>query len=99
MGGGGDTASNQAALQGVGSGVGSLPVSAYSCADWNEADSSERLNAIDRIAEFAGGTVSGEGVQGRGSVLPQEQAYDLFEKQCEPAYAGNFRLYKLYTQA
>ena len=35
----------------------------------------------------------------RGVVLDDDQAYDLLEGQCEPEFAGAFKLYKLYGRA
>ncbi len=96
---GGDAQQNQAALEGAGGGAIAQSVSLLSCQDWNDADASKRLDTIAQIESFASGPVTGEGVAGEGSVLPEEQAYKLFERQCEPAYAAGFRLYKLYTQA
>ena len=32
-------------------------------------------------------------------MLDDDQAYDLLEGQCEPEFAGAFKLYKLYGRA
>lgn len=88
---GGDT---PPADQGVGGGT---PLRLADCADWNDAGVEERLATVNQISDFAGGPV-GE-IPGRGAVLDDEQAYDLLEAQCEPEFAGAFKLYKLYVRA
>jgi hypothetical protein len=67
------------------------------CSDWSGASSAERLEAVSEIRDFAGGPVGSGG--GRGAILDDEAAYDLFEGWCEQEFARAFRLYKLYTRA
>jgi hypothetical protein len=65
------------------------------CADWNAASTEDRRVIIDSIAEFEGGAPTG--TQGRS--LPEDEAYDVFERTCEPEYASAFKLYKVYVRA
>jgi hypothetical protein len=65
------------------------------CMDWNNASAEERQVMIDSIAEFESGEPTGT----EGRFLATEQAYDLFERACEPEYAGAFKLYKIYARA
>ena len=50
---------------------------------------------MDAIAEFEGGEPTGT----RGRTLPEDEAYDLFERFCDKEYASAFKLYKLYVRA
>lgn len=86
---GGDTAP---ADQGVG---GNTPLRLANCDDWNGSGVEERLNTVSQLREFNAGP--SEDV--RGVVLDDDQAYDLLEGQCEPEFAGAFKLYKLYGRA
>jgi hypothetical protein len=67
------------------------------CRDWKEASSTDQLEAVRQLREFAGGPVGSGG--GRGAVLDDEDAYDLFENWCGNDYARAFKLYKLYTRS
>lgn len=69
------------------------------CEDWNRGDVDARSAIVEELRLFSGGPVTGEGVQGTGPVLEDEQAYELFERRCEGSYAEGFLLYKLYTHA
>ena len=65
------------------------------CLDWNEATVEERQVIVDSIAEFEGGGPSGT----VGRSMPNEDAYELFDRACEKGYAGAFKLYKVYVRA
>jgi hypothetical protein len=65
------------------------------CADWNRASVEERVETIDGIREYQGGPTTG----GTGVVLPDEDAYELFEGYCDNEFARAFKLYKLYARA
>jgi hypothetical protein len=65
------------------------------CSDWNAAGAEERQVIIESVAEYEGGEPTGT----PGRSLPEEQAYDLFERACEPEYASAFKLYKVYVRA
>lgn len=69
------------------------------CEDWTRAELDTRSAIVEDLRAFSGGPVTGEGVQGTGPVLEDEQAYELFENRCEGSYAEDFLLYKLYTHA
>jgi hypothetical protein len=86
---GGDTAP---AEQGVG---GNTPLRLADCEDWNESGVEQRLNTVRQLREFN----AGPSERVRGAVLDDDQAYDLLEGQCEPEFAGAFKLYKLYGRA
>ena len=67
------------------------------CDDWNNSDVEARLVTVKQLRDFAGGPVGG--VEARGAILDDDQAYDLFEGWCSQDFAGAFKLYKLYTRA
>jgi hypothetical protein len=69
------------------------------CEDWNRGDLDMRTAIVEELRGFAGGPVVGQGVEGTGPVLEDEQAYELFERRCEDSFAEDFLLYKLYTHA
>jgi hypothetical protein len=69
------------------------------CGDWNRGSLHTRGAIVEELRLFSGGPVTGEGVKGTGAVLEDEQAYELFERRCEGAYAEHFLLFKLYTHA
>jgi hypothetical protein len=65
------------------------------CADWNGASVEEQQVIVESIAEFEGGAPTGT----QGRTLPDEQAFELFERLCEQDYASAFKLYKVYVRA
>lgn len=85
----------------VGPNVGE-PINLADCHDWNQANTEERLGTIKQLEGFAGGPVVGNSAtapSGRGAVLSDKQAYDLFNNYCKPEFARGFKLYKLYERA
>jgi hypothetical protein len=72
------------------------PIQLANCEDWNAGNVDERLGTIRQIANFAGGPVGSPA--GHGATVPEEDAYDLFERFCANDYARGFKLYKLYTR-
>jgi hypothetical protein len=85
----------------VGPNVGQ-PISLADCNDWNQADTEQRLGTIHQLKDFAGGPVVGNNASapsGRGSVLDDKKAYDLFNGWCSQSFARGFKLYKLYERA
>ncbi len=86
---GGDSAP---ADQGVG---GNTPLRLADCDDWNGSGVDERLTTVRQLRDLNAGP--NEAV--RGPVLDDEQGYDVLEGQCEPEFAGAFKLYKLYGRA
>jgi hypothetical protein len=78
------------------------PINLADCHDWNEANLLERLGTMRELKDFAGGPVVGNNASapaGRGSVLSDRQANDLFNNYCKADYARGFKLYRLYGRA
>jgi hypothetical protein len=86
---GGDSAP---ADQGVG---GNTPLRLADCDDWNSSGPDERLVTIGQLGDLN----TGQSEEVRGVTLDQDRAYDIIEAQCEPEFAGAFKLYKLYGRA
>jgi hypothetical protein len=55
-----------------------------------------RRYVIRRIREITSGQVSGVGVRGHGTVLPDDFAHRMFDSTCAHRYARGFLLYKVY---
>jgi hypothetical protein len=86
---------------GVGPNVGQ-PISLADCNDWNQANTEQRLGTIDQLKGFASGPIVGNNASspsGRGSVLDDKEAYNLFNRYCAQSFARGFKLYKLYERA
>ena len=75
------------------------PLSLYTCSWWRQADDSEQLGLVQRLRNFAGGSVDGDQRVGYGNVLTDGTAMQLFDDRCSTGYAGAFALYKLYGAA
>jgi hypothetical protein len=71
----------------------------FNCADWNKADKPVREYVLGRLHTIANDQISGPGVQGRGSVLTDEQATQFFDNRCRDPRARGFVLYKIYAFA
>lgn len=69
----------------------------FDCADWNAAGPPVRRYVLSRLHEIGNDQVSGPDVQGRGSVLTDEQATEMFDSTCENPRARGFVLYKIYA--
>jgi hypothetical protein len=85
----------------VGPNVGQ-PISLADCNDWQQANTEQRLGTIQQLKDFAGGPVVGNNASspaGRGSVLDDKDAYNLFNRWCDQSFARGFKLYKLYERA
>lgn len=85
----------------VGPNVGQ-PISLADCNDWNQANTEQRLGTIQQLKDFASGPIVGNNASspsGRGSVLDDKDAYDLFNRYCAMSFARGFKLYKLYQRA
>jgi hypothetical protein len=91
---GGDTSANESSGAGVDVGA---PINLADCSNWNDASVEERLGTVGQIREFTGGPIAG--TDASGAVLDDQEAYDMFERACEPDYARAFKLYKLYGRA
>lgn len=85
----------------VGPNVGQ-PINLADCNDWNQANTEQRLGTIQQLKNFASGPIVGNNASspsGRGSVLNDKDAYDLFDRYCAASFARAFKLYKLYQRA
>lgn len=85
----------------VGPNVGQ-PINLADCNDWNQANTEQRLGTIQQLKNFASGPIVGNNASspsGRGSVLNDKDAYDLFNRYCAASFARAFKLYKLYQRA
>jgi hypothetical protein len=71
----------------------------FNCADWNAADQPVREYVLERLHAIANDQITGPGVQGRGSVLTDEQAIQMFDNRCKDPRARGFVLYKIYAFA
>ena len=71
----------------------------FNCADWNAADQPVREYVLRKLHEIGNDQIIGPGVQGRGSVLTDEQATQMFDNRCADPRARGFVLYKLYAFA
>ena len=65
------------------------------CSDWNEGTEAERQATIDDIYN----QLNQAGSTGPTPDLPDDEAYELFERSCAHDYAAGFRLYKLFARA
>ena len=77
----------------------SFDLQLFNCADWNAADKPVREYVVGKLHEIGNDQITGPGVQGRGSVLTDEQATQLFDNRCADPRARGFVLYKLYAFA
>jgi hypothetical protein len=75
------------------------PIGRFTCQDWNRAGPALQKATLDKLRRFAGGQITGQGAQGHGAVLSDEDAGRLFHSYCGRRYAQHFLLYKLYTHA
>lgn len=66
-----------------------------SCGDWVEATEDQRYKTIADIR----GQLTPQNSETAESDLSDDAAYELFEHSCEPEWAANLRLYKLYAHA
>jgi hypothetical protein len=85
----------------VGPNVGQ-PISLADCNDWKQANTAQRLGTIQQLKDFASGPIVGNNATspaGRGSVLDDKDAYNLFDRYCANQFARGFKLYKLYERA
>ena len=73
------------------------PLQLVDCTDWREATPRERMGTVRALRRFAGGRTGSPG--GRGRVLDDDRAYEMFENYCKNDFARGFKLYKLYTRA
>jgi hypothetical protein len=83
------------AVQGVGQVVGESTAQLSNCGDWAQGTDEERYATIADIR----GQLTPQSSESAESDLSDDAAYDLFEHACEPEWAADLRLYKLYAHA
>ena len=66
-----------------------------SCRDWRRGSEDQRYATIADIR----GQLTPQTATDPDSGLPDEAAYEIFEKVCANDYATSLRLYKLYARA
>lgn len=74
--------------------VGSV-ASLAQCRDWIEGTEEEKRATIDDIYN----QLNQAGADGPTPDLPDDVAYELFERTCVQGYAAGFRLYKIYARS
>jgi hypothetical protein len=72
-------------------------IQVFDCADWNAAGPPVRRYVIGKLHKIANDQVTGPSVQGRGSVLTDEQATEMFDSTCANPRTRGFVLYKIYA--
>ena len=94
---GGDGAEDRAATGGsrVGKETAGSVVQFADCADWSRGSRDERMATV---AALRGQLTPTQSRTAEGP-LPDERAYEIFDKTCEPEFAQSLRLYKLYVRA
>ena len=65
------------------------------CRDWNGASPEERLATVADVRSQI--NLEDSGIS--APALTDEEAQEMFDSSCEPAWAEGFRLYKLYARA
>jgi hypothetical protein len=65
------------------------------CRDWNGATAEQQLATIADVRSQI--NLEDSGIS--APALTDEEAQNLFDSACRPAYAQGFRLYKLYSKA
>lgn len=66
-----------------------------SCRDWRRGSEDERYATIADIR----GQLTPQTATNADSDLPDETAYEIFQKVCANDYSDSLRLYKLYVRA
>ena len=92
--GGGDS-ENAGEATGVGQARAGSVASLAQCSDWQAGTDDERWATIADIRAH----LNEAGADGPTPDLPDDEAYELFERACANDYAAGFRLYKLYSRA
>lgn len=72
-------------------------IQVFDCSDWNAAGPEVREFVLAKLHRIGNDQVTGPGVQGRGSVLTDEQATTMFDSTCRSPRARGFVLYKIYA--
>ena len=72
-------------------------IQVFDCADWQKATPEVREYVLKRMHAIGNDQISGPDVEGRGSVLTDEQATEMFDSTCANPRARGFVLYKIYA--
>jgi hypothetical protein len=80
-------------IDGVGDAIGGSVAPLAQCRDWREGTVDERRATIEDIR----GQLTPQTSESEESDLPDDEAYDLFQRVCARDYAAAFRLYKVYV--
>jgi hypothetical protein len=81
-------------IEGVGEPIGGSVAPLAQCRDWRDGTVQERMATIEDIR----GQLTPQTSPSEDSGLPDQDAYELFQRVCARKYASAFRLYKVYTQ-
>ncbi len=81
-------------IEGVGASIGGSVAPLAQCRDWVRGSVDERMATIEDIR----GQLTPQTSESEDTGLPDQEAYDLFQRVCARNYAAAFRLYKVYTQ-
>lgn len=92
---GGDDSATTATTQGVGDQVAGSVAPLALCRDWNAGTEAEKQATIADIRS----SLTPQTQKESRTSLPDERAYELFERTCRQGFAQGFELYKLYAQA
>ena len=65
------------------------------CDDWRRGSRAEREVTVVELRD----QLTIQSARSSASPLPDDRAYEIFQKACEPDFAGSLRLYKLYARA
>lgn len=91
---GGEDTGSDPESQGVGDPVGGSVAALAQCRDWNAGTEEEKQATIDDIRN----SLTPQSQEESGTSLPDEDAYELFERSCAVDFAQGFKLYKLYAR-
>lgn len=79
----------------VGENLAGSVASLVECRDWNMATTEQKLATIDDVRS----QVSRRDTGISSPALTDDEALQIFDNSCEPAWAEGLRLYKIYTHA
>lgn len=91
----GESTSAEEPVLGVGEERAGSTSSVATCSDWLEGTDEEKQATVDDLYN----QVNQSGADGPTPDLPDEEAFELFDKTCPQDYAATFRLYKLYLRS
>jgi hypothetical protein len=82
-------------IRGVGLVRGNSTAQFANCRDWRGGSEARRYATIEDIR----GQLTPQSSESAASDLPDEQAYQVFERVCASGFSDELRLYKLYAHA